>query len=158
MRLRRVVVRKQQLRRDEGKAGEWAWSQRAGRGMRGWNLNSDCRRLRVFRDEGVDLVCGEGAIGELLQTVVETEADVEPFALGTGYYEHVEGHGRAAGLGSQMHPIFAVEGDRRHGVLTRSACPVGRPRGCPYELRSGSHQLLLISTEQSAVKTQKSFY
>ncbi len=98
MRQRRVVVRKQQLRGDEGKVGEWACSHRAGRDVRGWNPSSDCRRLPVFRDEGVDLVCGEGVIGELLQAVVEVEADVEPFTPGTSDYGHVDDHGRAASL------------------------------------------------------------
>ena len=41
---------------DEGRVGEWAWSQPAGIGVGGWNPSSGYRRFPVFREEGMDLV------------------------------------------------------------------------------------------------------
>ena len=175
---------KTQLSGDEGRVGEWAWSQPAVMGVMGvmcvggWNPSSGCRRFPVFWQEGMDLVCGKAAVGEFLQAVAEIEADVEIGALGAGEHGHDGGDGWAAFLGAQMHPILTAEGDRAHAVLTRSArpagslsavhlrcapvdslrSPCGQPLGCPSALRSGSHQLLSISTTPSVAKTQKRFH
>ena len=47
---------KTQLSGDEGRVGEWAWSQPAEIGVGGWNPSSGDRRFPVFREEGMDLV------------------------------------------------------------------------------------------------------
>ena len=90
---------KTQLSGDEGRVGEWAWSQPAGIGVGEWNPSSGYRRFPVFREEGMDLVCGEAAVGEFLQAVAEIEADVEIGALGAGDHGHDGGDGWAAFLG-----------------------------------------------------------
>ena len=107
-----------QLSGDEGRVGEWAWSHLAGIGVGGWNSSSGCRRFPVFWQEGMDLVCGEAAVGEFLQAVAEIEADVEIGALGAGEHGHDGGDGRAAFLGAQMHPVLTAEGDRAHTIFT----------------------------------------
>ena len=116
---------KTQLSGDEGRVGEWAWSQPAGIGVGGWNPSSGYRRFPGFWQEGMDLVCGKAAVGEFLQAVAEIEADVEIGALGAGEHGHDGGDGRAAFLGAQMHPVLTAEGDRAHAVLTRFARPAG---------------------------------
>ena len=47
---------KTQLSGDEGRVGEWAWSQPAGIGVGEWNPSSGYRRFPVFWQEGMDLV------------------------------------------------------------------------------------------------------
>jgi hypothetical protein len=116
---------KTQLCGDEGRVGELAWSHPAVIGVSGWNPSSGCRRFPVFWQEGMDLVCGKAAVGEFLQALAEIEVDVETGALGAGDHGHDGGDGWAAFLGAQMHPVFTVEGDRAHTVLTRSARPAG---------------------------------
>ena len=84
---------KTQLSGDEGREGEWAWSHLAGIGVGGWNSSSGCRRFPVFWQEGMDLVCGKAAVGELLQAVAEIETDVETGSLGAGEHGHDGGDG-----------------------------------------------------------------
>jgi len=94
-------------------------------GVGGGVSGSGVLSFPVFRQEGMDLVGGEGAVGELFQALGQVEAEVEAGALGAGQYGHDGGDGRTAVLGSQMHPVFAAQGDWSHGVLTRSARPAG---------------------------------
>ncbi len=72
---------KTELFGDEGKVGELARLHPGGSGV-GWgNPSSGCRRFSVFWEEGLDLVCGEAAVGDLLQVVGEIMSDVGPARL-----------------------------------------------------------------------------
>ncbi len=67
----------------------------------GWgNPSSGCPRFSVFWEEDLDLVCGEAAVGELLQVVGEIASDVEACALGAGEHGHDGCDGRAVPLGA----------------------------------------------------------
>ena len=116
---------KQRLYGDAGKVEERAWSHLAGISVGGWPPSSGSRRFPVFRQDGMDLVCGKAAVGEFLQAAAEIKADVETGALGAGEDWHDGSDGRAAVLGGPMHPVLTAEGKRTHAVLTRSAHPAG---------------------------------
>jgi hypothetical protein len=81
---------KTQLCGAAGKVGEWAWSHPGGIGVGRWNPCSGCRRFPVFWQEGMDLVCGEAAVGKFPQVVAEIEAKNEALG-GDGLADEGEG-------------------------------------------------------------------
>ena len=55
-----------------------------------------------FRQQCLDLIGGEAAVGELFQTMGEVESDVAAGSLGAGEHGHDGGDGRATLLGAEM--------------------------------------------------------
>ena len=99
-------------------------------GVGGWVSGSGVLSFPVFRQEGMDLVGGEGAVGEFFQALSQVETEVEAGALGAGQYGHDGGDGRAAVLGAQVHPVFAAQGDWSHGVFTPVVIDFEQAVGC----------------------------
>ena len=121
----------------EGKRGEWVCGRLSGAGVVRGVADSRGVGFPDFRQQCLDLIGGEAAVGEFFQTMGEVESDIDAGSLGAGEHGPDGGDGRAALLGAERHPVLAAESNRTHAVLAAIVGPFEPPGSPDTELPWG---------------------